>query len=53
MMTLSDAPNCGITDDSRVVIYNRDIFTIQATDLSRHWNSAVSYKRTSVYKIDR
>ena len=39
-MTVSDAPICGITydchsDNSRVVIYNNNIFIIQATDHRR------------------
>jgi hypothetical protein len=36
-MTLSEAPSCVVTynhnsDDSRDVIYNRNIFILQATD---------------------
>jgi hypothetical protein len=38
LMTLSGAPSCGITydhhsDDSRGVIYNRNVFIIQAIGL--------------------
>jgi hypothetical protein len=34
LMSANDAPNCGtLTDDCRGVIYNRNIFIIQATGM--------------------
>ncbi len=40
MMTVNDAPNCGVTDDFRSVIYYHNVFIIQAKggiQLVRYW----------------
>jgi hypothetical protein len=48
LTTVSDAPSCGITyghhsDDSRGVIYDRNVFIKQATDFVSSYSSNVFF----------
>jgi hypothetical protein len=40
-----------LTDDARVIIYNRHMFIVQATDVSKQWENLVFQHLLTFYKV--